>query len=284
MADVKDTEEWMDGVTVATFESRMSETTAELVEKYGGTPVSAPSMQEVPLESHEAIFDFGEKLFGGEVDLVLFNTGVGARMLVEALETRHPTEQIVQALTEATVIARGPKPVAALGEWDVPIDHKVPEPNTWREILSLIDETPELADLSGRRIAVQEYGRKNQELLDGLEERGADVLRVPIYRWELPEDTAPLRGAIDRIIGGDVEVAVFTSRHQVTNMLQVARQEGKEETLRRALGGILVASVGPVTSEHLREEGIEVDFEPERPKLGVLMRELAEEVARTLRT
>lgn len=270
----------MKGVSVAAFESRMSETTAELVARYGGRPIAAPSMREVPLEDHEAVFAFADELFGGGIDVVIFNTGVGARMLVETLETRHPIDEIVQALGDVTVVARGPKPVAALSEWDVPVDHKVPEPNTWREILTLFDETDDLRSLTGRRVAVQEYGKKNDELLDGLAERGAEVIRVPIYRWELPEDLDPLRSAIDRIVSGEVEVAVFTSRHQVANVLEIALREGREEEFRRALDGLLVASVGPVTSRYLREEGIDVDFEPERPKLGVLVRELAEEVAR----
>ena len=52
---------------------------------------------------------------------------------------------------------RRPRPQAGrrLPRINVPVALVAPEPNTWRELLDLIETVPK------RRIAVQEYGRPN---------------------------------------------------------------------------------------------------------------------------
>lgn len=272
----------LNGITVVGFESRMADTTAQLIEKYDGRAISAPSMQEVPLEEHEAVFDFAEELFDGAVDIVLFTTGVGTHMLMDALDTRYDLGAVVEALSELAVVARGPKPARALTEYDVPVSVKVPEPNTWEEVLGVLTTDRRTTPLDGRRVAVQEYGRPNPDLNEALRAEGAELLRVPIYRWALPDDLEPLRNGLRSLIDGEAKVAVFTSRQQVEHVLQVAADERWEASVRQAFDEALVASVGPVTSEALAAHNIQVDYEPERPKLGILIRGLAEEVPRRL--
>jgi uroporphyrinogen-III synthase len=155
----------------------------------------------------------------------------------------------------------------------VPIQWNVPEPNTWREILKVLD-TNKVA-LQGQRVAVQEYGIPSKDLVQGLQERGADVLAVHVYDWALPEDTAPLRSAIQALIAGNVEVALFTAAIQVHHLLQVAEEMSCKDSLVAALGKVKVASIGPVTSEALGEYGIPVSMEPTHPKMGFLVREAA---------
>jgi uroporphyrinogen-III synthase len=176
-------------------------------------------------------------------------------------------------LRKIGVVARGPKPVAALKELDVPVTLAVPEPNTWRDLLRALDENKVLLPLAGRRVAVQEYGASNPELLAGLAERGALVMRVPVYQWALPEDRGPLRAAVEAIARAEIDMALFTTSIQVAHLLQVAREMNREQELRRGFAGIVVGSIGPVTSEELREQALHVDFEPTHPKMGFLVNE-----------
>ena len=264
------------GLRVLSLESRRAAEMAKLIENYGGRAVSAPSMREVPLESNTEALDFARRLAAGEFDMVIFLTGVGARALAKVVETIYPVEQFAEALRKVTVVARGPKPVAALRELNVPVTIAVPEPNTWRDLLRTLDEKSSVAPLKGRRVAVQEYGASNADLLAGLAERGAHVTRVPVYQWALPEDTGPLRRAVDAIAHGEVDVALFTTQIQVAHLLRIAREMGREPDLRRAFARIVVGSIGPVTSEELREQGFSVDFEPEHPKMGFLVNEAAQ--------
>jgi len=264
-----------EGLHVVAFESRLATEMAALISKLGGVPLVAPAVREAPLEENPAAFSFAEQLFAGHLDALVCMTGVGTRRLVEVLETRYPREQIVQALSEITVVARGPKPVKVLRELQVPVTITVPEPNTWREILQELDESPRGFTLEASRVAVQEYGLPNELFIQGLQERGAEVLRVPVYRWSLPEDPGPLRKAIEAIVQGSARVVLFTNSAQVGHVLQVASDMGVTEKFLEALRNSVVCSVGPTCSEALLSAGIAVDVEPEHPKMGPLVQQAA---------
>ena len=271
------------GLRVLSLESRRASEMAKLIANHGGEPVVAPSMREVPLESNTEALAFARTLAAGGFDIVIFLTGVGARALARVVETLYPAEQFVAALRKVVVVARGPKPVAVLKEMGVPITVAVPEPNTWREVLRALDESEVSAPLRGRRIAVQEYGVSNAELLAALSERGARVTSVPVYEWGLPEDLGPLRAAVASLAREEIDVVVFTSGMQITNLLQVAAETNMGDAVRRAFSRMLVASIGPVTSEKLREHGLAADLEPSHPKMGYLVSETAQRSAELLR-
>jgi uroporphyrinogen decarboxylase len=264
------------GLRVVSFESRQVEETARLVTKAGGIAISAPSLREIPLEDNDAPARFAERLLAGQYDMVVFMTGVGTRYLFSALESSHSRQDLVAALSRVTVVARGPKPVRALGELGVPITITVPEPNTWREMLREIDESAAGITLDGARIAVQEYGVSNERFVDALRSKGANVDSVTVYRWALPEDRRPLIAALRQIIDRTVDVALFTSATQIHHVFQVASEEGLEARLRESLAEVVVGSIGPVCSEALAELGVMPDLEPSRSKLGVFVRECAE--------
>ncbi len=258
-----------DGLRILSLESRRAVEIDKLIRSQRGVPSVAPSMREVPLEENPQAFDFAARLFqpGGDFDMVIFLTGVGARLLDQILLTRYPPGTFQEALRRVSIVVRGPKPAAVMREWSVPITVTVPEPNTWREVLKVLEGRPE------RRIAVQEFGRTSQELCDALRDRGAQVTLVPVYQWDLPLDTAPLREAAHKLAAGAFDVILLTSSVQIENLLRIAQQEGVEPELRKALRRMMVASIGPTTSETLRELGIQPDFEPSHPKMGFLVNE-----------
>jgi len=254
---------------------------ASIVSSYGGVPVSAPSMKEVPLESNPDAIAFADALERNEFDLVILLTGVGTRALVAVVEgVKGSRDAFLRALGRTKILARGPKPVAVLRELAVPVWLTAPEPNTWREVLSALDARQQEFPLAGTRVAVQEYGASNPDLLAGLEARGARVTRVPVYQWALPDDLAPLEAAVRAIGDGEIDVALFTTATQVVHLLKVADSMGMRDAVRRGLKTCVVASIGPTTSEEMREQGIEPDFEPTHPKMGFLVREAAERVGR----
>jgi uroporphyrinogen-III synthase len=271
------------GLRVLSLESRRGAEMAKLISSYGGDAVIAPSMREIPLESNVEAAAFARELLAGGFDMVIFLTGVGARTLARVVETIYPLDQYLSALRKIAVVARGPKPVAILKEWNVPIAVTVPEPNTWRELLRALDANASAFPLKGRRVAVQEYGVSNSDLVAGLVERGAQVTSVPVYEWALPADTGPLRSAIAAIARNEMDVILFTTATQADHLLQVAAEMNEEDALRRAFSRMLVASIGPTTSERLREFGISPDMEPSHPKMGYLVAEAAQRSEEILR-
>lgn len=263
------------GRIVLILESRRGQEMSRLIEKYGGRPLHAPAMREVPLSSNPEALKFGDALFDGKFDVVIFLTGVGARALSKMLEGVHPAEKFFEALRKVSVVARGPKPVAVLREWNVPVTLTAPEPNTWREMLQAIDDNK--LDLRDKHVAVQEYGVSNPELLEGLRDRGAVVTLVSVYRWDFPEDRAPLRAAVNSIIARQIDVALFTTSVQVDHLFQMAEQVGTKDALKAGLENVVKASIGPTTSAVLRSYGLSIDLEASHPKMGFLVKEAAEQ-------
>jgi uroporphyrinogen-III synthase len=270
------------GLRVLSLESRRGVEMAKLIASFHGEAVVAPSMREVPLETNTEAIAFGRKLLDGEFDAVIFLTGVGTRALAKVVETVYPLEQYLAELRKIAVVARGPKPTVVLKEWNVPIALTAPEPNTWRELLRALDENAAAVPLKGRRVAVQEYGISSKDLLAGLGERGAQVTSVPVYEWALPADTGPLRSAIAAIARNEIDVILFTTATQADHLLQIAAEMNEEDALRRALSRMLVASIGPTTTERLREFRIAPDLEPSHPKMGYLVSEAAQRSAEIL--
>ena len=267
------------GLTVAAFENRMAAEMTGLIERYGGRPMVTPAIREVPLEDNREALQFGERLLAGQVDVLILMTGVGLEILISVLKTAHPLESITEALGRITLVARGPKPVAALKQLGLTPTLTVPEPNTWRDLLRTLDENNPVL---GLRVALQEYGASNAELLEELRERGATLSRVPVYRWALPEDLGPLREALGNIMAGQVNVLLITNAAQVDHVMQVLTKDGRVEPFKQAVQQMVVASVGPTASERLRHYGWPVDVEPSHPKMGTLVKETAERVAAVL--
>ncbi len=250
-----------------------------MIERFGGVPFVSPSMREIPVAADRSVVEFAHRLITGQIEVVLLLTGGGTREMIARAERHIDRQRFLHSLSDVKTVVRGPKPLAALKEVGITPTVIVPEPNTWREVLAAMDAKLPVANLT---VAVQEYGVPNVSLIAGLEARGAKVEAFKVYRWDLPEDVEPLRENVRRLAEGGVDVAMFTSGQQVVHVLRVARELGLESRLREAFTRLVVASVGPTTSEMLRETDLPVDFEPSHPKLGQLISEAAESVGEIL--
>jgi uroporphyrinogen decarboxylase len=272
-------EKGLTGLTIASFESRMAREMESLIIRAGGTPRVAASMREIPLSENQEAFHFFEKLKTGYFNQVILLTGVGTRALFQILEEKYPPSHIHNAFKLTTLVARGPKSAKALIDANLKATLTVPEPNTWREIVAMLEEHKSIKNLA---IAVQEYGVSNPEFLQTLRDKGAkEVVSVPVYRWALPEDIKPLTHLIEGIIKNEVQVVLITSAQQMNNVLEVSRGLGLEKRLLEAFSRVVIGSIGPIATESLRAKGIEPDFEPEHSKMGFLVKD-ASEKARTL--
>jgi len=269
------------GLRVLSLESRRAKEAEKLIRTYGGEAIVVPSMREVGLESNGDALEFAAGLIDGEFDLVVFLTGVGVRAMLEVVQSRFDREVFLDALRNVKIAARGAKPTTALRELKVPVHAISEEPSTWRELMRAIDE--EFGESLGEmRVAVQEYGASNPELLAELSIRTRNLTKVPVYQWALPEDLGPLKESVLGLVSGTVDVVLFMTAVQVIHLFQVAEQMTLAGQLREALRSIVVLSIGPTTSEELAHYGIQPDFEPSRPKMGFLVNEAAQYSGRLL--
>lgn len=264
------------GLRVASLESRNRDEMKRMIERFGGQAFVSSSMREVPLDENPAAVDFAHRLITGAIDVVIFMTGVGFKHLLTAVEKRVDRQRFLTVLGDVITIARGPKSTAAMKEVGLTPTHRIPEPNTWREVITYIDAHVPVAH---QTVGLQEYGKTNPSLMAGLEARGARVVNVKVYQYDLPVDTGPLEANIKGIISGERDVLLLTSAHQIANLLLMAERLHVEPKLRESLRQMVVASVGPTTSEMLRDCELPVDIEPEHPKMGPLVMAAAEKAA-----
>lgn len=250
-----------------------------MLERHGAEVWSAPALREVPIEAHPEADRFLDELEAGRIDVTILLTGVGTDALAKALAPRCPPERFAALLGRTRIVARGPKPVAALRRLGLTPELVAPEPNTWRELLQVLDGK---IDLRGLRVAVQEYGRENPLLLSALSERGAELLQIPVYRWALPEDTAPLEAGIARVCDGRADAAVFTTAVQVDHIYQVAGEDRADDLTRALQERVLVTAIGPTAAAALGERGLPVDIQPVQPKLGPMVAAVARDASGAL--
>lgn len=264
------------GRSVLLLESRRATELAALVTTFGGRPISAPALREVPLESNSAVVDFARALSAGQFDCVVLLTGVGTRFMLAVIDRAGLREPFLEALRRTRVVTRGPKPTAVLRELEVPVWAVAPEPNTWRELIRTFDARADVFPLAGARVAVQEYGVSNEDLQKALEARQARVTTIPVYQWALPDDIASLRAGIEAICQREIDVLIVTSGIQFTHVWQVAETAGLADALRTQLRShVLIASIGPTSSAVLRSYDLEPDLEASHPRMGILVTEAA---------
>jgi uroporphyrinogen-III synthase len=269
------------GLRIVSFESRRAQDMAILLRRHGGEVLYAPSMRELPLADERGILEFGARLFDGVCDALILLTGVGTTILVDALSTRWPRALVLERLGRTPLLCRGRKTVAVLERLGLAPTLVASESNGVQELLAALDKG---FDVKDKRVFVQEYGAIHAALLHGLRERGAHVTPVKVYRWALPEDTRDLRAALQGIAHRKVDAAIFTSAHQVDNVLEYAAKLSLAPALLESFQrSVLVASIGPVTTEALKRHDITADLSPDQPKMGPLVQALSQSAVRLQR-
>ena len=260
---------------VCTFESRRAEEMCSLISRQGCLPLSAPSMREIPIEHNPEAIEIIHGFLAQKFDAIILLTGVGTEALFDVARSQELYDQLIEVLAKTPIIVRGPKPAAVLSKVGLKSVVRAPEPNTWRELLTAIDDAK--FELNGKRVVVQEYGLPNTRLYNELQNRGVTVTACPVYRWALPEKTEPLESAIRQTADGKVDAVLFTSANQVSSVLTVAERIGVLDHFRAATSGrTLVVSIGPTCSEALIDNGFDVHAEASPPKMGQLARAAAD--------
>ena len=267
----------LDGMRIATLEARMTGALASLISKRGGEPVCAPALREAPLDCAEDVRYLLDKLESGSLDVVVFQTGVGARALFKEADNQGRLDFLLDALRGITTVCRGPKPTAALRQVDVQITTGVAAPYTTTELLDALTALP----VRGKRLMALQYGERNAALMAALREQCASVDELCLYEWQLPDDISPMVSLIEDLLDGRVDVITFTSQVQIRHLYKVAAANGvPEEDLSDALNNrTIVCAVGPTCAAALAHVGVATDTQPEYPKMGHMVNALAEYVS-----
>lgn len=266
------------GFTVGVTAARRAEEFITLLERRGAAVVHAPAIRIVPLVDDVELRRVTAHLVQEPPDLVVVTTGIGFRGWVEAAHGWDVHDDLLVALGSTRILARGPKARGAVRQAGL-CEEWSPESESSVEVLErLLSEGVEHL-----RIAVQLHGSASEwepdtDICDALTRAGAQVVKVPVYRWEQPEDTRRIDQLIAMIVSTDVDAVSFTSAPAVASLLERAKALGALECLINALRtDVAVFCVGPVTASPLGRLGIE-SRSPQRYRLGALARTITDEL------
>ena len=265
----------LDGYTVAVTAARRREELVSLLERRGARVVSAPAIRILPLADDAELMRATRTCLAEPLDIAIATTRIGFRGWLEAAEGWGLGEPLRARLTQATLLARGPKARGAIRAAGL-VDAWSPEGESTSEVLAhlLSGQLFGGAGLEGRRIAVQLHGEPLLDVVEALEAAGAQVVQVPVYRWELPADLAPVHRLVELIVTRQVDAVTFTSAPAAASLLTVAADLGQQAEMVEALrGDVLACCVGPVTAAPLQRHDIPTR-QPERFRLGALVREV----------
>jgi uroporphyrinogen-III synthase len=262
----------LENITVAITEHRFMQEFAILFEKAGATVYACPLLEEAPVADRQQLQDIVRRTAVREIDVIVFLTGVGARLLVAEAEWLGLKGAFLAALEAITVVARGSKPGTALRQFGVRVDITPDRPTTEGVI-----ETLGSHDLKGKRVAVQLYGTPNPRLVAALEAQGAAVFPVQVYNYAAASDRESVHRLVFKAVERTVDVVTFTSAPQVRMLFDAAAELGLSGALRTSLNtGIAAASVGEITTSELESFGVLPRIVPAQPKMGAMARAIVD--------
>jgi uroporphyrinogen-III synthase len=268
------------GFTVAVTAARRREELTNLLVRRGARVVEAPAIRIIPTQDDEELRAATQACITQPPDVVIATTGIGFRGWMEAADGWGLGEPLRTQFASACVLVRGPKAKGAVRAHGLAEAWSPGSESTDEVVTHLLGQ-----GVAGKRIALQLHGEPLPDVVAALTRAGATVVEIPVYRWVPAEDIRPVQRLVDQVVGGQVDCVTFTSAPAVSCLLDVARERGRRPALLRALGNdVLAACVGPVTAAGLERLGI-ATVQPERARLGALVRTVAEELpARRART
>lgn len=251
-------EQKLTGRLIALPETRELDLFAGLLERRGARTLRCPLVGILDAPEAAPVEAWLRRCIAGEFDDLILLTGEGLRRLLGFAARAGLREDFVVALGRLRTITRGPKPARALREIGLKPVLAAGEPTTDGIIRDLGRQ-----DLGGRRVGVQLYGSEpNRKLMDFLAQAGASAFPVSPYVYADAADDARVHDLIEQLAAGKVDAIAFTSQPQVRRLFEVARAAGQEPRLRQGLERSLVAAVGPIVADLLRQTDTRVDLMP----------------------
>ncbi|GAB2685111.1 uroporphyrinogen-III synthase [Thalassiella azotivora] len=256
------------GCVVLVTADRRSAELGGALERRGAQVRHAPVLSIVPHVDDAELLAATRRVLADPPDVLVATTGIGFRGWVEAADAAGLAQPLLQVLSRARVVARGPKARGALQAAGLHTDW-VAESETAAEVAEVL-----LGEgVRGQRIAVQHHGAGSDGLDEAFRAAGADVEPLVVYRWGPAPDPAAVATSVRACAAGEVDAVLFTSAPGAAAWLDACAAAGVLDEVRgRCTDGHLVAAaVGPVTAEPLRRSGIE-PLVPDRGRLGSLVR------------
>lgn len=197
-----------------------------------------------------------------DYDWLIFTSGNGVAMFFARLQQLGKSEA---DLLHLDIAAIGPATRKAVETHGLPVD-VVPEKYVAESVVEALED-----EVKGKRVLLVRAKVARDVIPRELTGLGAKVDVAEAYETVLPGTSA----AAIRVVLRDPEqrphAITFTSSSTVHNFLDLLGQEN-----RPLLAGVKLASIGPVTSEVLREKGLRADIQAAEYTVPALVEAIAD--------
>jgi uroporphyrinogen-III synthase len=247
------------GYRILILETREEAQFARLVAEQGAEVLQCPMFSIHDAPDPAPIEAWIRRFIDRPFDDVVLLTGEGLRRLMNVARRIGVDQGFVAALAKSRKFARGPKPGRALREIGLE-----PQQTTEKPTSEGVIEMLSRIDLQGHRVGLQLYPDKDHtSLISAIFQRGAEIDTVLPYVYDAKAADTKIIAAIEEMAQGRVDAIALTNLGQVRRLMQAARANGCEDSLRQGLARTLIASVGPAVSEELTSYGLRTDVSPD---------------------
>lgn len=260
----------LSGKTVALLAARKIEEQSKIVKNLGGTPLSRPAQGTVFLKD-ENVKEQVLNIIEGGFDWLILTTGIGLETLIKIADEMGKKDTFLSALKDVKIAARGYKTVNTLKKYQLKPIARDDDGSTVGLIRDL-----EHFDLTNLRVALQLHGDPAPKLVEWLQQQHTYFAEILPYQ-HIPPETAILEQLLDEILHQKVDAVSFTSTPQVRNLFSFTEEKRKKDQLLEMFDTKVVAlSVGKVTGQALKEQGVNRMVIPEHERMGSALMKLAQ--------
>lgn len=247
------------GFRVAVCEFREQDRLAHLLESQGADVLSCPLVASTEADDPAAVERWLQDLVDGVIQACVFFTGEGVARILGVADTIGMRPALLAALSKVVTVTRGPKPARVLREAGILPTHPADVPTAQ----GVLDALRSL-DLGQATIGVQLYPRptSGKRIVQQLKNEGFCVREVWPYKYAPVSDERTFRELTTRLVSGNIDVIVFTSRAQVDALYVAAARVDLRSAVEAGLLRTRIAAVGPVVAATLRSHGLRPSIVP----------------------
>lgn len=265
VADLRDKLSWFEpkplfGKRILVTRTReQSRGMAQKVLELGGQPILFPTISIQPPEDWEAVDKAIESI--GSYDWIIFTSVNGVeRFFQRYFELRDD----IRDLAGPRIGAIGPVTAAKVRQRGLKVDLLAKEFKAEGVLTQLEDH-----EVRAKSFLIPRAEKAREILPEGIAGMGGNVDVVSVYRTARP-DGSHVEKILKKLRNKEIDAVTFTSSSTVTNFLEMLGDTKVAEMMQ----GVTVASIGPITSRTIKDNGLSVHVEASEYTIDGLVRAL----------
>lgn len=230
------------------------ERSLERAREKGFDTVAASPLAIVPNDTPGVAHLFDE-LKRGAISYAVLTSSTAVSAILE-LASRHDVN-IMPLIDRCTTVAIGPATANAMRDVGMRVD-MMPAEYTSEGLVSMLTSF----GVEGKSVCLLRSDHGERILVTGLQDAGAFVLEVPVYRLEPHPDDEELRNVVRLALAGDIDAFAFSSAMTAATFIGSAKRMGVGDEIIKMLNQRMVAAMGPPTQRKLEAMGVSVSVVP----------------------